>query len=139
MPNKLFRLLVKDPQFILRLILLLFCIGALVLLVKKEKAQKAEVVKVKEQKQLVAMIPKMETRIKAEQVKVQESIQKVAAKESKLVLNGIFYDSHRKVAIVNGQICHEGDVVSNFTVLQITPRAVLMKDAQSDRIVHLSL
>jgi hypothetical protein len=54
------------------------------------------------------------------------------------VLGTILYSPDRKLAIVNGRIVGPGDEVNGARIVDITPTAVLLRDAQG-RLRNLTL
>jgi hypothetical protein len=54
------------------------------------------------------------------------------------VLGSILYSPDRKLAIVNGRIVGPGDEVSGARIVDITPGAVLLRDARG-RLRSLTL
>lgn len=49
-----------------------------------------------------------------------------------LNLSGVIYDEKRPLAIINGQIVAEGEIVDNKRVVKITPNTVVLKDNEKE-------
>lgn len=49
-----------------------------------------------------------------------------------LNLSGVIYDEKRPLAIINGQIVAEGEMVDNKRVIKITPTEVVLKDKEKE-------
>lgn len=54
-----------------------------------------------------------------------------------LALSAIFYSRTGSVAIIDGKVLREGDIVDNKEIVEIMPEAVILKDAQNEYIIKI--
>ena len=54
------------------------------------------------------------------------------------LLEGVIYDEGVALAIINGQVLREGDILDNLEVRSIMPRSVQLIDKESDTTITLS-
>ena len=70
-------------------------------------------------------------------VQVQEVLPKKEELPEKMNLTGIIYSDQKKVAVINGQLCREGDIINGKTVITISQKQVVLGDNQKKYILEL--
>lgn len=73
----------------------------------------------------------------AEEAARRQRIERVMAEAKQLALGSILVGNAKRLAVINGRVCSEGDVVDGFTVDAISPDDVLL--TQAGTTVKLSL
>ena len=146
MKNKL-SLLISDLDFMGRAIIAAVIIILSVFLWGKSKAQTTQLQKLKEQKQLVDMIPQLEKTLEEMRVtgknispvKEELNIQKI--------LQGIFIkEDNTPAVLIEDTAYSEGDSFANFTIIKISisktePPYVILKNNETNqtKVFHLYL
>jgi len=95
----------------------------------KVKYQEEQLVKLKEAKQLIAKIPEFEKKVKLLEQRTKNIKTKSEDKKQELVLNGIFIQDNKPVALISQNICFENDPVEGFTVIKINTNSVVLKNS----------
>jgi len=94
----------------------------------KVKYQEGQLVKLKEAKQLIAKIPEFEKKVKLLEQRTKNIKTKSEDKKQEIVLNGIFIQDNKPVALISQNICFENDSVEGFTVTKINSTSVVLKN-----------
>jgi len=67
-----------------------------------------------------------------EEIPVEEIIP-----ESKIVLNGIFWNKKKPGALINDEVVGIGTRLNNFTVINISPESVMINDGEKEMILKM--
>jgi len=148
MKNKL-SLLISDFEFMGRAIIAAVIIMLSVFLWGKSKAQTTQLQKLKEQKQLVDMIPRLEKTLEEMRV-TGKNISPVKEKEElniQKILQGIFIkEDNTPAVLIEDTAYSEGDSFANFTIIKISisktePPYVILKNNETNqtKVFHLYL
>lgn len=137
MQNKILRLLSKDVQITLRLVLIVCSIFLSVVLAKKNQTQAKEFSSLKEKRLLVSRIPDLEFDLR--QLEIQKAFEKSDPKKTEFTLDGIILGGSRNWTILNGEVRREGDMVGAFIVTKVTATTVTLRNKNTNRIITLML
>lgn len=115
-------------------LLLIFCFVAIALAAKTKK-QGIELAELKKEKALVLMVPELEKQLKSKEEQAPNA--KLPTKEGNFVLTGIFLKGERKIAMINGKICFEGDALNGYLISKISPKAVILRNVSTAKEIKL--
>jgi len=119
MKVKLLRLLARDHQTVLRVIVIAGLILLLPMLGIKLKLQAGQLKRLEEKKQLIVQIPAMERRLKAI---------KWSPKSLDFALDGVVIKDGISSVVSADKIYSEGETAGRYTILKITSDSVILGD-----------
>lgn len=137
MKNKFIRLLVKDTEITLRMLLLAGLIFSLGALYKKNAAQAKVLKQLREKQEMARHIPDLEKRLRAKEI--QNTLEKTEPQKVEFTLNGIILGKRSNMTVINGEVYREGDSIGVFTVSAVTLKAVTLRNKLTNKVVILKL
>jgi hypothetical protein len=141
MKNKFISLLFQEPNFSLKLVVIILLATFSFFLHKGIGLKRAEIAKFRQDKAMVEelskQIPVLEEKLKALELKVKSIVP--LKRNVSLVLKGILTQNGASAALINDDIYQKNDLVGGLIITAITSNAVTLEDPSTSEQTKIQL
>lgn len=127
MLNKYSSLFAKDAYLRNKAVLMLLVFISILVLLRINKLIQARIEKLKNETEIINLIPKMEIEVKyleSQNITTQD----VDTKIDKIIVNGVFIKNNVSFALIKGGFFKEGQYVQGYLVTKILPHSVILEN-----------
>ena len=140
MMNKFLRLIINEPSFLLRLLVILACLGVIASEQRFIQTQLQQDMELKKEKALVMRIAEMEKALREHtKAMTATTVTVQIPKKRELTLQGTSIQSGVPQVLIDGQIYRQGDTVGDYQVTEINRGSVILKNLLTQATTQLQL
>ena len=138
MMNKFLRLIINEPSFLLRLLVILVCLGVITSEQRFIQTQSQQDMELKKEKALVMRIAELEKTLRAHTI-TTAAIAPVQIAKIEFVLQGTSIQNGVPQALIDERIYQQGDFLGDYRIIEIIYGTVTLENplTKETKILHL--